>query len=259
MVKLIFLGSGGGRFMTITQKRYTGGFFLEDGVKVHVDPGPGALLKSWENGLDPRELDALLVSHSHIDHCNDANIMIEAMTNGCTSKRGTIVASDSVINSDSRIILERYFDALERIELLKPGEKTLIEDLEVTGTPTMHSDPSTIGFRFETSAGVVSYISDTQFFPDLQKWHEGARVLILSITRPAKNRIPYHLNTNNAIRLVRDINPEIMVMTHIGMKLHMQGAEADLKEIEDATGVKTMIASCGRKLLIDKSSITKSL
>jgi len=50
-----------------------------------------------------------------------------------------------------------------------------------------------------------------------------------------------------------------MVMTHIGMKLHAQGVEHELEEIEEATGVKTMVALSGRKLLMDKSSITKGL
>lgn len=185
--------------------------------------------------------------------------MIEAMTNGCTVKRGTLVGSESVIDSSSSIILERYFDNLEKVEKMRSGDETNVGDVKVTATPTMHSDPSTVGFRFDTSEGIVSYISDTQFFPDLSKWHEGARVLILSVTRPSRNRIPYHLNSNDAVRLIKDINPEMMVMTHIGMKLHMQGAEAELAEIEEATGVDTMIASSGRKLLMDKSSITKSL
>ena len=46
-MKLTFLGSGGGRFATITQKRMTGGFRIDDidGMNIHVDPGPGALVE----------------------------------------------------------------------------------------------------------------------------------------------------------------------------------------------------------------------
>lgn len=245
--------------MTITQKRCTGGFVLEDGVRMHVDPGPGALVKSWENEIDPRKLDAIMVSHCHIDHSNDANVLIEAMTNGGTKKRGTLIGSDSTINSSSKIILQRYLDHLQRVEVLKPGEKTDVGGIEVLGTPSIHSDPSTIGFKFKTSAGKVSYIADTQFFPDLTKWHDDSRVVIISLTRPARFRIPYHLNTVDAIKIAQEINPELLVVTHIGMKLHMSGIENELKEIEEKTGVSTMVALEGRKLLIDKNSITKSL
>lgn len=245
--------------MTITQKRGTGGFVLEDDVKMHVDPGPGALLRSWENGLDPRELDAIIVSHCHIDHCNDANILIEAMTNGGMEKKGTLVGSDSVVNSSSSMMLQRYLESPERVEVLKAGDKTSVGNVEISGTPAIHSDPSTIGLKFRTSAGIISYISDTQFFPDLSKWHEGARVLIASVTRPAKYRIPYHLTTNDAIRLAREVQPELLVVTHIGMKLHTMGIENEIRDIEESTGIETIVASVGRKLLIDKNSITKGL
>ena len=45
-MKLQFLGTGGGRFATISQKRMTGGFRIDDMGKrnIHVDPGPGALV-----------------------------------------------------------------------------------------------------------------------------------------------------------------------------------------------------------------------
>ena len=42
MVRITFLGTGGGRFATIYQARATGGFYIEDGRNLHVDPGPGA-------------------------------------------------------------------------------------------------------------------------------------------------------------------------------------------------------------------------
>ena len=58
-LELVFLGSGGGRFATVTQKRRTGGIrILGDKVNVHLDPGPGGLIYSLEAGLDPQKLTA---------------------------------------------------------------------------------------------------------------------------------------------------------------------------------------------------------
>jgi len=261
MMELIFLGSGGGRFITITQKRSTGGFILKDDVKIHVDPGPGALVKSWEHNEDPRKLDALVVSHCHIDHYNDCGVLIDAMTNGVTKKKGMLIGSGSVIDGigfhlQSKNYSEGY---LERIETLKSGDSTKVGNVKIIATPTIHSDPTTIGFKFITSEGNISYISDTQYFPDLSKWHKDARILIICITRPSHNRVPYHLNTTDAIKLAKDIHPELIVMTHIGMKMHMDGAETERKEIEDKTNIKTIIAKEGEKLIINALSITTSL
>jgi ribonuclease BN (tRNA processing enzyme) len=70
-VELVFLGTGGGRFATITQKRKTGGIrFLSKSLNMHLDPGPGALIYSLERGLKPQKVMAVLVSHSHPDIIN---------------------------------------------------------------------------------------------------------------------------------------------------------------------------------------------
>jgi len=85
-VKLIFLGTGGGRFATITQKRRTGGFrLISKKLNIHIDPGPGALIYSIEAGLNPQKIKTVLVSHRHPDHYSNAEILVEAMTRGMTT------------------------------------------------------------------------------------------------------------------------------------------------------------------------------
>lgn len=44
MTEIISLGCGGGRHQTLDQTFRTGGFRIHSGFKLHVDPGPGALL-----------------------------------------------------------------------------------------------------------------------------------------------------------------------------------------------------------------------
>ena len=80
-MKLQFLGTGGGRFATISQKRMTGGFRIDDidGKNIHVDPGPGALVRTHQYGLNPRKLNLILISHCHTDHYTDAEVLIEAI------------------------------------------------------------------------------------------------------------------------------------------------------------------------------------
>ena len=94
-MKLTFLGSGGGRFSAISQRRMTGGFRIDNlsGKNYHIDPGPGALVRTYQFGLDPRNINGVFVSHAHTDHYNDAEILIEAMTKGMTKRNGTIIGS----------------------------------------------------------------------------------------------------------------------------------------------------------------------
>ena len=47
MISLRFLGTGGARWVVAKQIRSSGGFWLQaDGTNVHVDPGPGALVRA---------------------------------------------------------------------------------------------------------------------------------------------------------------------------------------------------------------------
>lgn len=87
-IELTLLGTGGGRFATITQKRRTAGIrIISEDLNFHLDPGPGALVHSISEGLNPQKLNAVFVFHCHPDHYTDAEVLIEAMTKGTTRAR----------------------------------------------------------------------------------------------------------------------------------------------------------------------------
>jgi phosphoribosyl 1,2-cyclic phosphodiesterase len=47
-------------------------------TQIHVDPGPGALVRALSHvpPCNPRELDAIVLSHKHLDHSADVNAVI---------------------------------------------------------------------------------------------------------------------------------------------------------------------------------------
>ena len=86
-----FLGTAGARVVVAKQLRSSAGIWLcLDGTNVYIDPGPGALVKCFSSRpkLDPTTLDAIALSHKHLDHSGDINAMIEAMTIGGLIKKG---------------------------------------------------------------------------------------------------------------------------------------------------------------------------
>ena len=85
-----FLGTAGARFVVIKQLRKSGGIWISlDDTNLLIDPGPGSLVRclSSKPKLNPTKLDGIILTHRHIDHSNDINIMIEAMTNGGHKKK----------------------------------------------------------------------------------------------------------------------------------------------------------------------------
>jgi len=254
MVKMTFLGSGGGRFMTITQKRGTGGFYIEDKIKIHVDPGPGAHLRSIQNGLDPRKTDALLISHCHTDHFNDVPIMVESMTGGMLKKEGYVIGSKSVIEGRDEfasIIFPYYRKNLKDVLSLSAGENLDIKGQKIQALKIKHSDPFAIGFKIYTDSGAISYTSDTEYFKGIEEQYLGSRIMILNVTRPNGDKIPFHLATEDAKNIVKRVNPEVAVITHIGYKMHLKGAEEERHYIQESTGIKTLIADEGLKIYMN--------
>ncbi|MCU4140786.1 MAG: Ribonuclease BN [Methanophagales archaeon] len=89
-----FLGTAGARFVMIKQLRSSAGIFLTlRGTNILVDPGPGTLVRFAKSKprIDPAKLHAIVLTHKHLDHSNDVNVMIEAMTEGGFKRRGTLI------------------------------------------------------------------------------------------------------------------------------------------------------------------------
>jgi len=140
-------------FATITQRRMTGGLRIDkiDGKNIHIDPGPGALVRTYQFGLTPLKLDAVMVSHSHTDHYTDAEVLIEAMTKGMTRKKGTVVGSKSVIEGYKQWgpCISKYHLSKPDISILGVNETAKLGKIKIKGTKTIHGDPTAVGFNLK--------------------------------------------------------------------------------------------------------------
>jgi len=216
---------------------------------LHLDPGPGALVHSVDEGLDPQKLDAIFVSHCHPDHYTDAEVLIEAMTRGTMQKRGMLVAARSVLsgNKDCEASISRYHQRMpqQRIEATA-GMKFQLANVNVLVTEARHTDPDAVGFRFETPEfGDFAYTSDTEYFEGIAKYYQGSRLLILCVMRPSGKPWKGHMTTDDAIKIVEAAHPEKAILTHLGMKMIFQGPEKEAKLIEEKTSVPTVAAVDG--------------
>jgi phosphoribosyl 1,2-cyclic phosphodiesterase len=248
--EIIFLGTGGGRFTTITQKRRTAGIrIIGENLNLHLDPGPGALVYSISEGLDPQKLNAIFVSHCHPDHYTDAEVLIEAMTRGMTKKRGALAASKSVLRGSEVCepsISKYHQQMLEQIIEAVPNMRFQVADVAVLVAEARHTDPDAVGFKFETKEyGDFAYTSDTEYFEGIGKYYRGVRLLLLCVMRPAGKPWKGHMTTEDAIKIIQEAQPEQAVLTHLGMQMIFQGPSREAKLIEEKTGTPTVAAIDG--------------
>lgn len=254
-LRVVFLGTGGGRFVTITQKRRTAGIrLLSDGFNVHLDPGPGGLVYSWKLGLDPQKIGGILVSHAHPDHYNDAEVLVEAMTRGTVRRRGVLAAARSVLRGGetAEVAISKYHQSLPgRVVEVVAGEDFEVGGVRVVGAEARHSDVDAVGFRFETDVGSIGYTSDTEFFEGIERYYKGVRILILCVLRPSEEPWQGHMTTDDAMKIVNAVKPEFVVLTHFGMKMIFRGPVGEAKRVVKGTGVETVAARDGMELLVN--------
>lgn len=245
-MKLVFLGTGGGRHSAMFQIRSCGGLLLQtEKGNVHIDPGPGALVNMNRIQYDLQTTDAIVITHCHPDHCSDAGCVIEGMTHGGWVKRGSLYGSEAVFKECGSLdpALRKYHIGLpEKTQTVKPGEKYEIAGLEIEATKSIHNDPTTFGMKIETENGILSYVSDTSFSEEIAKQYENTRVLILPLTVPDDMRIKGHMDLLGAIDFIKTVNPELVIFNHLGIRVIDRNPEKQAEKASKETGIPVVAA-----------------
>ncbi len=250
MASITFLGTGGGRFVVLSQRRYSGGIWLDLESRILLDPGPGALIRTLEFNMNPEKLDALFVSHRHLDHYSDAEVMIEAMTHGTKKKRGSLV-----IERNTLPYISEYHRKAVNVLVPMAGDEFWINKLRVQAIPTV-GHVNSLGFRFHSKNGTVTYSSDTNLDESLIRYYRNARVLILNCISPSGTEIKTHLNVDKTIEIALKAKPELLVLTHFGMQMLNSNPEKEAARVERESGIETLAARDGMTLDLDNLSGT---
>jgi ribonuclease BN (tRNA processing enzyme) len=254
--QIIFLGTGGVRVVVSRQIRASGGMWFTVGkTNFVVDPGPGALVRATAKRkpkLDPTTLDGVILSHGHLDHAADANVLIDAMTSR-VKKRGTLFLPRGAL--DTGIVIQYARERVGEVVILKEAGSYRLGDVTFdTPVRHIHVETETYGMNFHIGARTVSYIADTRFFPELIDHYTGD-VLIMNVSRYA-NPQDYeidHLNVADARRLVEGVRPEVAILTHFGMTMLQAKPWKVAADLEKETGVKVIAARDGMRFELPAS------
>lgn len=252
-MEVVFLGTGGGRINLVKQVRWTGGFRINSAsANIHVDPGPGALIHSVEMRQNPLALDAIIVTHNHVDHVSDANVLIEAMTGYGLKKRGVLVASKNALEEGG---VSRYHQGRAgTVYGAEYGERKRFTaekgafELEIIGL--RHEEPTTFGFKLHLDGRVLGYISDTEFTDSIGRDFAGCDLLIVNCIKPEGDPYRGHLKTAEVAAILKTAQPKAAVLTHMGLKMLKAGPAAEAARIENESGVKTAAARDGMKVTV---------
>jgi len=244
-----FLGTAGARFVMIRQLRSSAGIWIScEGTTVLVDPGPGSIVRCAASRprLDPGSLDAIILTHRHLDHCGDINVMIEAMTEGGFKKRGAVFCPADALGEDA-VILRHTLGFPENITSLKADTRYTVGRFRFH-TSMQHVHPvATYGLKFRIGSTSVSLLTDTRYFSGLADFYKTDIVIIAVVFLKPRPGID-HLSLEDAEMLIRQIKPKKAILTHFGMTMLAAKPRLLARELSDKTGIEVVAAYDGMTL-----------
>lgn len=236
----------------ISQRRKTGGMFFcdtqsEKDLRLYIDPGPGALVYSIKEGIELGKVDGILVTHAHLDHSNDAQAIIEAMTSGCKNNRGILMANTTTLNGlkteeeeFTQVISSYHQDAMERVINVSKEKEFEIRGRTMKFLETIHGEPRTVAFKILSQEN-IGFVTDTELFEELIQFFSDCNYLIINVLRPMGKEWEGHLNINDVKKIISSIEPKKAVLQHFGYSMLYSSLKEQKEFLEKETGEDTEI------------------
>ena len=201
----------------IEQLRASGGIWVScKDTNVLIDPGPGSIVRYALSRpkLNPTKLNGIILTHRHLDHANDINVMIEAMTEGGFKKKGVVLCPGDAMREDP-IILKHVLGFPEKIGQLKAQSNYKIGEFRFK-TSMRHIHPAeTYGLKFNLKDTRVALLTDTRYFKELENFYK-VDLLIVSVVFFEPHPGIDHLCLADAEEIIHNCKPARAILTHFG-------------------------------------------
>jgi phosphoribosyl 1,2-cyclic phosphodiesterase len=245
-----FLGTAGARFVVAKQLRSSAGIYIEtEGKRIILDPGPGTLVRMAKSRpkIDVMKIDGVILSHIHLDHSTDVNIIMDAFTQGGLNKRGALFTTNEALRGEKRVILPYLLSFLDRVDTFSHTEEFVWDKLRFQSFAHRHTT-ETYGIKFFAENKIISFIVDTLFFDELLDYYKGSNVVVMNVVRFTPMENVLHLSLGDVRKVANGIHPDKIIMTHFGMTMLRNKPFELAKKLSDELGMEIIAASDGMSL-----------
>jgi ribonuclease BN (tRNA processing enzyme) len=186
-----------------------------------LDAGPGTMGQMLKLGVSIDEIDAVCLTHFHLDHCAEvAPFLFATKYPGFNRKKPlTLMGGPGLLEwfQGLSTAFNHTIDLPEKVfnsrELSGTGSFEL-GGLAVTHAPMAHKSES-MGFRFQDSTGFsIVYSGDTDVTENLVGLAENADILICESSMPDGMKVPGHLTPSLAGEMAGKAGVGTLVLTH---------------------------------------------
>ena len=254
-MKLTILGSG--TSVPHSQRASAAHWLETHNGSILLDISADAPHRMAQEQLDWSNLDAIWISHFHLDHLGGLASFLFASkwareTQNRTKPlhifggRGLRKIVEAVSDSNNYELLEQAYEV--NIVQVKPNENfEPLPGLAATTLKTPHTDESLALRLKDEDSKLFVYTSDTGFSEDLAPFAKGAALLLMECSFRRNKPVQKHLELADAMRIARECEPAKLVLTH----LYPEWDNVDLAaEARSLWGGETIEATDGLQLVI---------
>lgn len=205
------------------------------GCAILLDCGPG-VAGALPAIAAPDELDAVFISHLHLDHCYDAlpiakmilapHVPYPGSENGAATHpvrvplflppggRSALHTLQGLFPVVTAPMLDHALELAFDMTEYESATTAVIGDCKVSAVPVRHAVPAW-GLRVESPAGIFAYTGDTGWSDTLLELARDADLLLCEATRREPDDGPHgHLSATQAGRLAELAGVSALVLTH---------------------------------------------
>lgn len=200
----------------------------DDGSALLVDCGSGTTAALARAGVQPRELEAVVLTHIHIDHCADlASLAFSAFLTGRTNPlmvygpEGVAAMVDSLFSS-TYPFAPKMMQTLRGVALdVRGNELSERDGVQVassfTLTPYRVKHPiATYGYRIEVSEKTIAFSGDTEPCDALVELARSADILVQDCAWTDENGPrPGHCIPSQIAEIAAEAGPATVVLHHM--------------------------------------------
>lgn len=228
-MKLTVLGSGCG----IPRKSFASpAYIVEIGNYIFsVDMGPGALRQAECAGYSFYDIDAILLTHRHVDHACDLPAFFFAARNKSNPRTKPLLISGPDGTADfisalrtaweGQLDCDEYEVNVIDFPLDIEGFYSELKDIKITTMPMKHSRPA-IGYRFESEGKILTMGGDSEACPELIELSRNANLFVADCSFP--HTCVGHMNPEEAGCIASEANAKKILLSHFYPQMNPEEA-----------------------------------
>lgn len=216
------------------------GYLVSTGeTRLLLDCGPG-VATALSGLIDPSTVDAVVISHAHLDHCYDLlpigksllakglsypvagrppqfDVRISRVPLYVPAGSATIFHRLAALFPVTTVpALDRAFELAFDLHEYDPSEHFTVGSAEIHLELLAHAAPN-CGIRVSSAGGTLAYTGDTGRTPALRTLADGADLLLAECTLTEPDSGPHgHLCAEDAADVAADAGVGQLVLTHFG-------------------------------------------